>query len=226
MERVRLEVQARTETGSRAVRRLRKQEMIPGVLYGHGKAAHPLAVADRTLRDAVSGPAGMHAVIDITFAGQKTSHTAVVKDYQLDGVRHVITHIDFHEVKLTNPIEANVAIVFEGTAAGVKMGGVLDVLMREVTVKALPMAIPEHLVLDVSAFELGDAGHVRDLVVPDDVELLAEPGETVCTLLLPRKVVLTAEEEEEEAAAEAAAAEGEAEPEVIGESKGEEAKAE
>ena len=217
MERVKLEVQARTEIGSRAVRRLRKQKLIPGVLYGHGKAAHPLTVDERTLRDAISGPAGLHAVIDISFAGQKTSHTAVVKDYQLDGVKRVVTHVDFQEVKLTDPIEAEVTVVFEGDAAGVLMGGILDVLMREVTVKALPMAIPERLVLDVSAFEVGDVGHVRDLVLPEGAEVLNEPDEVLCSLMIPRVVVVAEEEEEEEAAAEAAAAEDAAGPEVIGE---------
>jgi large subunit ribosomal protein L25 len=194
------------------------------VLYGHGKAAHPLAVDERALREAISGPAGLHAVIDVTFAGQKTAHTVVLKEYQLDGVKRVVTHVDFQEVKLTDPIEADVEVVFEGDAAGVKMGGVLDVLVREVTVKALPMEVPEHLVLDVSAFEVGDVGHVSDLVVPEGVEILAGPDEALCSLQLPRKVVLT--EEEEEAEAEAAATDEEGGPEVIGESAGEEAEAE
>lgn len=224
MERVKLEVQARTEVGSRAVRRLRRQKLIPGVLYGHGEAAQPLTVDERTLREAVSGPAGLHAVIDISFAGQKTSHTAVVKDYQLDGVRRVVTHVDFQEVKLTDPIEAEVVVVFEGDAAGVLQGGVLEVLMREVTIKALPMAIPERLVLDVSGFEVGDVGHVRDLALPEGAEILNEPDEVLCSLTMPRAVAAT--EEEEEAAAEAAAAEEAAGPEVIGESKDEGAKAE
>jgi large subunit ribosomal protein L25 len=224
MERVKLEVQPRVDVGSRAVRRLRKQHLVPGVLYGHGKAAHPLTVDERVLRDAVSGPAGLHAVMDISFAGQKTSHTAVVKEYQLDGVKRVVTHVDFQEVKLTDPIEAEVTVVFEGDAAGVMVGGVLDVLMREVTIKALPMAIPERLVLDVSALEVGDVGHVRDLVLPEGAEILNDPDEVLCSLMMPRVAVAT--EEEEEAAAEAAAVAEAAGPEVISEGSDEEAKAE
>jgi large subunit ribosomal protein L25 len=216
MERVKLVAHPRTESGSRAVRRLRKQGMIPGVLYGHGKPAHMLSVGDRDLREAIHKGGGMNAVLDIVLEGQKTTHTAVIKDYQLDGVRHVVTHVDFHEVKLSEPIEATVAIVVEGEPAGVKIGGSLDVLLREITVKALPMEIPEKVVLDVSALEMGDVARVVDLVLPDEVEVLDVLDEVVCTVLVPRKAVLTPEEEAaegEEAAAEEAA--GEAEPEVI-----------
>lgn len=226
MERVKLVAHPRTEAGSRAVRRLRKQGMIPGVLYGHGKAAHLLSIGDRDLRDAIQQGGGMNAVLDITLEGQKTTHTAVIKDYQLDGVRHVVTHVDFHEVKLSEPIEATVAIAVDGQPAGVKLGGILDVLLREITVKALPMEIPEKVVLDVSALEMGDVARVADLVLPETVEVMDAPDEVVCTVLVPRKAVLTPEEEAaegEEAAAEEAAAE--AEPELIGHGKGDEEEA-
>lgn len=223
MERVRLVAHPRSEAGSRAVRRLRKQGMIPGVLYGHGKPAHLLSIGDRDLRDAIQQGGGMNAVLDITLEGQKTSHTAVIKDYQLDAVRHVFTHIDFHEVKLSEPIEATVAVVVEGQAAGVKMGGILDVLVREVNVRALPMEIPEKVVIDVSALEIGDVARVSDLVMPGEVEILDDADEAICSVLVPRKVVLSAEEEAaegEEAAAEEAAAD--AEPEVISHGKSDE----
>jgi large subunit ribosomal protein L25 len=220
MERVKLVAQPRTDAGSRNARRLRKQGLIPGVLYGHGKAAHLLTVGERDLRDAIHSGGGTNAVLDITIEGQKTSHTAVIKDYQLDGVRHVVTHIDFHEVKLSEPIEATVPVVLEGQPAGVKLGGILDILVREITVKALPMQIPERVVLDVTALEMGDVAHVADLDLPDDVEVLDDADEPICSVLVPRKATLTPEEEE--AAAEAEALEGAAagaEPEVIGHDK-------
>lgn len=219
MERVKLVAHPRIEAGSRAVRRLRKEGMIPGVLYGHGKAAHMFSVRDRDLREAIHRGGGMNAVFDVVFEGHKTSHTAVIKDYQLDGVRHVVTHVDLHEVKLSEPIEASVAVVLEGQPAGVKLGGILDVLVREITVKALPMQIPEKVTLDVSALEMGDVARVGDLVLPDDVEVLDELDEPLCTVLVPRKATLSAEEEAAEAEEAAAEAGGEAEPEVIGQAK-------
>jgi large subunit ribosomal protein L25 len=218
MERVKLVVHPRSESGTRAVKRLRKQGLIPGVLYGAGKPAAALSVDERELRAAVSTEAGLHAVLDITFEGQKTAHVAVLKEYQLDNVRHVVTHVDFHEVKLTEPIEAKVTVAIEGECAGVKMGGILDVLLREITARALPTHMPDHVTLDVTDLEMGDVAHVRDLVVPEDITVLDDPDDAVCTVLVPRKVVeveAELEEGEEEEEGEAAAEEP-TEPEVVG----------
>jgi large subunit ribosomal protein L25 len=218
MERVKLVAHSRSEQGTRAAKRLRKQGVIPAVLYGSGEPAVAIGIRDHDLREALETPAGMHAVIDITVDEQKKARVVVVKDYQLDGVRSVITHVDFQEVKLDEPIEADVAVTYEGTPVGVKMmGGILDILMREITVSALPTEIPQHLSFDVSALEMGDAAHVSDLFVPEGVTVLADPDETLCTILAPRKAT---EEEAEAEAAEAAEAAGE--PQVVGETSEEE----
>jgi large subunit ribosomal protein L25 len=95
-ERVRLEVQERGEVGSPDSRRLRKQGLIPGVLYGRGKRPHAFVVPDRELRTALGGPHGLHAILDVVVDGQKTAHASVVKDYQQDPIRGYITHIDRH----------------------------------------------------------------------------------------------------------------------------------
>jgi large subunit ribosomal protein L25 len=217
MDRVKLVVHPRTEAGSRAARRLRRQNLIPGVLYGSGKPAVELAVDAHALREAVSTGAGRHAVLDLSFEGQKRNHIAILKDYQLDPVRHVVTHCDFQEIKLDEPIESEVDVAIEGTAEGVKMGGVLDVSQHTVLVSALPTEMPEHLTIDVDKLEIGDVARVADLVVPETVRVLTDPETVVCSVLAPR-VAEVAEVEEEEAI------EGEAaptEPELVGE-KGEE----
>ncbi len=220
MDKVTLVVQLRDDTGSRAARRLRKAGLIPGVLYGHGKDATLFAVDPHALRGVLGTGAGTHAVIAVTVEGHKRAHNAIVKDMQLDRVKSSVTHLDLQEIRLDETIETTVAVSFQGEALGTKTGGVLDESTREVTVKGLVTAIPEHLVLDISGLDVNDAARVADLVVPEGLEILDDPEEVLCSVLPPRKV----EEEvgaEGEEGLEAPAAP--AEPEIVGKGEGEEA---
>ena len=212
MERVKLEVKPRDAAGSREARRLRRSGLIPAVLYGSGKAAVSIAVDEHALRAAVGTVAGLHAVLDVVIEGHKQPHVAIVKEYELDKVKHVVTHVDFQEIKLTERIESNVTVTFEGTPVGVKLGGgLLDVVTREVTVSALPTDVPEHIAFDVEGLDVGEVAHVSDLQVPDTVTILDDPDEVVCSVLAPRVAEVAAGEEGEEAPA------APAEPEVVGE---------
>ena len=209
MERLKLVVKPRDAAGSREARRLRRSGLIPAVLYGSGKPAVSIAVSEHDLRDAVGTVAGLHAVLDVVIEGHKQPHVAIVKEYELDKVKHVVTHVDFQEIKLTERIESNVAVTLEGTPVGVKIGGgLLDVVTREVTVSALPTDIPEHITLQVEALDVGDVAHVADLQAPANVTILDDPDEVVCSVLAPRVAEVVGEEGEEAAAAE---------PEVVGE---------
>ena len=120
-------------------------------------------------------------------------------------------HVDLQEIRLDETIETTVSIRFEGEAKGVKAGGMLDESTREVTVKGLVTAIPEHLVVDVSELDMNETLQVSDLVVPEGIEIMAEADEVLCSVLPPRKV----EEEvvEGEEAVEGVAA---VEPELVG----------
>lgn len=213
MDRVKLVVHHRNETGTRNAKRLRAQGLIPGVLYGAGKPAMPLAVEGRELRAAVATESGTHAVLDVVFEGTKTAHVAIVKDMQLDAVKHLVTHVDLQEIKLTDKIETTVAVHVEGTPHGVAMGGMLDVNTHEVTVEGLPTDIPDHLIVRVDALEMGDVAHVSDLVVPEGITVLDDPDEVVCSVLAPKVLA-----EEEEAEAEVTAGE----PEIVGQPETEE----
>ena len=212
MDKVSIVVQPRDVTGSRAARRLRKAGLIPGVLYGHGKEATMIAVDPRALRAALSTGAGTHAVLAITVEGHKRAHNAIVKEMELDRVKSTVTHIDLQEIRLDETIETTVAVRFEGEAKGVKAGGMLDESTREVTVKGLVTAIPEHLVLDISEMDINDTAKVGDLVVPEGLEIVDDPEQVLCSVLPPRKV----EEEPEEGVAEVVEGAAEAEPEIVG----------
>ena len=209
-ERVELVVQERTKLGSAETRRLRKQGFVPGVLYGRGKTPHAFCVAERELRAALTGEAGLHAILDVVLEGQKTAHPSVVKDVQQDVVRGGITHLDLHEVRLDQPIQATVALQLTGEAAGVVEGGVLSQPLNELTVSALPMEMPSAIEYDVSALGIGDSVRVADLVAPEGATIIDDPDATVASVTLPTRVVEPEEMLEE---AEAEALEGEEVPE-------------
>jgi large subunit ribosomal protein L25 len=179
-------VQQRHALGSRESRRLRREGLIPGVLYGRGKTPHPFVVPERTLRSALGGPHGLHAILDVVLDDQKTTHASVVKDYQQDPIRGHLTHIDLHEVRLDQPISAQVAVELLGESPGVKVGGVLTQLVRDVTVEALPLEMPDRLSLDISATEIGSTLRVSDLVLPAEVTVLADPENVLVTVSAPR----------------------------------------
>jgi large subunit ribosomal protein L25 len=189
-ERVKLQVQPRDQTGSRESRRLRREGLIPGVLYGRGNAPHPICVHERELRRALTGPAGTHAILDVTLDGQKSSHASILKEAQQDPVRGRLLHIDLQEVRLDEAIQAQVVVELVGEPEGVTEGGVLSQVVREINVEALPLEVPEHLDLDVTGMAIGDTLRLADLPSREGVTYLDDPEETVlATVTLPTRFV-------------------------------------
>ena len=216
-ERIRLEVAERESRGSAESRRLRKQGLIPGVLYGRGKAPHAICVHERELRRVLTGPSGLHAILDVVLEGQKTTHASILKDYQQDVITGRIAHIDLQEVRLDQPIHAQVVIELVGESQGTKEGGVLSQVSREINVEALPMEVPERIEVDVSAMNIGDTLRLADVAVQDGVTFLDDPEETVlATVTVPTQIV-EPEPEEEELEEGEELAEGEEAPEAEGE---------
>lgn len=211
-DRFKLTVVEREERGSRHARRLRAGGFVPGVLYGNG-ASRAIAIRERELRTAVSGPSGMHAILDVVVEGQTSVHPSVLAEYQQDPIRGTISHIDLREVRLDQPIHAAVVVHLVGESPGVKTGGVLTLVTREIHVEALPMDVPEHIDGDLSRLEVGDALRLEDLPTIPNVTFLDDPHETViATVSAPRGLVeLEAEEAEEAEEGEEGAEEGEGE---------------
>ena len=212
-ERTQLTVKAREALGSRETRRLRREGIVPGVLYGSGDPI-AIAVEARELRRALTGAGGLHSILDVQVDGKGSSHASILKDYQVDPVRGGITHIDLQEVRLDRAITASVTVHLVGgdDAPGVREGGVLSQPLRELNVEALPLEMPEHLDLDVSTMEIGGTLRVADLVVAGNVTLLDDPETVVATVTAPtREVEPEAVEGEEGAGEEGETPEGEAE---------------
>jgi large subunit ribosomal protein L25 len=213
-ERVKIEVQQREGRGSADARRLRRQGLIPGVLYGRGKSPHPFSVHERDLRRALTGPGGLHAILDVVLDGQKTSHASILKDYQQDVISGRLAHIDLHEVRLDQPIQAQVVIELVGEAAGSIEGGVLSQVTREINVEALPLEVPERIEVDVSPMQMGDTLRLADIAVQEGVTFLDDPEETVvATVTVPTQIIEPEPEEEEELEEGEELAEGEEAPE-------------
>ncbi len=212
-ERIKLEVKEREGSGSADSRRLRREGLIPGVLYGRGKPPHAFTVPERELRRVLSGDSGLHAILDVVLAGQKTTHPSVLKDYQQHVPSGRLSHIDLHEVRLDQPIQAQVSVMLVGEAAGVKEGGVLSQVTREINVEALPMEIPDHLELDVSGMAIGDSLRLVDLPAQEGVSYLDDPEETVLASVQVPAAIVEPEPEEEELEEGAELAEGEEAPE-------------
>jgi large subunit ribosomal protein L25 len=197
-ERIKLEVKEREGRGSADSRRLRREGLIPGVLYGRGKPPHPFAVAERELRRVLSGDSGLHAILDVVVDGQETARPSVLKDYQQHVPSGRLSHIDLHEVRLDQPIQTQVSVTLVGEPAGVKEGGVLSQVSREINVEALPMEIPDHLELDVSGMGIGDTLRLADLPAQEGVTYLDDPEETVLASVQVPAVIVEPEPEEEE----------------------------
>jgi large subunit ribosomal protein L25 len=191
---------------------MRREGVVPGVVYSGGSEAQPFQVSERDVRNVTSEGA---ALFDLEIDGGKAI-PVVIKEEQLHPVRGSLQHIDLMEVKLDEAIQAEVAIELEGaeTAPGVKGGGVLEHVTREITVEALPTDIPDRIVVDVSAMEINDTLQLSVVTPPDGVTFMAdEPEEiTIVTLSPPRVEEVEPEvEEETELVGEGEGAEGEAE---------------
>ena len=170
---------------------------MPGVVYSGGSEAEPFQVSERDVRYITSEGA---ALFDLEIDGGKAI-PVVIKEEQLHPVRGSLQHIDLQQVRLDEKIQAEVTLELEGAeiAPGVKGGGVLEHVTREITVEALPTDIPDNIVVDVSAMEINDTLQLSVVTVPEGVEFVADDLEevTIVTLSPPRVEEVTTEVEEE-----------------------------
>jgi large subunit ribosomal protein L25 len=200
--------QGRTDTGKNVNRRLRAQGLIPGVVYGRAKESISVAVSPKEITTILRSASGENTLFDLDLDGKRRK--VILKEFQLEPIKGQILHADFYEVALDKLLEVKVHVELHGTPVGVKVqGGIIDFVTRELDVECLPTDIPDKIVLDVSALELGKHLRVSDLTAPPKVKILTEPDVVVVHVVAPRA--------EEVAAVAEVAAEGAtaAEPEVI-----------
>ncbi|MBN1480469.1 50S ribosomal protein L25 [candidate division KSB1 bacterium] len=203
MSEVTLNVETRTGLGTGAVKKLRRQNKIPGIFYFHGSKNLPFVVDRAELHSVWGHESGL---LEIIF-DSKTHKKCVVRDIQFDPVKGTPIHIDLMGIKMTEKLRVNVHIQLNGTPDGVKnAGGVLQHTIRELEVECLPTDIPDSIEVDVTELGIGDSIHVSDIMV-ENVTVLTDPSTVIATVSAPR-VIAEQEVVEEEG-------EEEAQPEVI-----------
>ena len=184
---VQLQAAAREKTGSAESRRLRRAGMVPGVLYKAGERSVAFHVSHHDLERAVHGGHGRTAVFEIS-VDQGPKVPALIKDWQLNPVRNEFIHVDFQEVDLSSTVQALVPVVLEGLSLGVRGGGVLDQPTREITVEALPDAIPDHIEVDVTDLDIGGVVTFAGLSAPSGVELIGDDEMVIASVTAPTEV--------------------------------------
>ncbi|MFH1856266.1 MAG: 50S ribosomal protein L25 [Candidatus Omnitrophota bacterium] len=209
MEQVSLKAQARDEAGKKIAKNLRRTGMIPAVSYKGGEAAFSVSISEKDLIRALHTSAGANVIINLEINGadeKNKNKTVIIKEIQHHPVRDSIIHVDFHEISLTETITVNVQVEIKGDAIGVKRdGGILEHLLWELEIECLPTEIPEKIIVNVDKLGIGDAIHVKDIILPGQIKALDDPEVVVVSVEPPRK----------EEVAEVTAEEGAVEPELI-----------
>jgi len=205
MERLSIHAEKRDVQGKGVARSLRRDDMIPAVLYREGKA-QSIKLARKELAKLINTLSGEQVIVDLHFAdGEKK--LALLKDFQVDPVNRELLHTDFFEVSLTEAIRVTVHVVTVGEPIGVKRdAGILQHALREVEIECLPDKIPGKIDIDIAKLELGQSVHVSDLKFEEGIKVLTDPGDVIVTVIAPVAEAAPVEE---------AAAPVAAEPEVV-----------
>ncbi len=208
MEQLELNTTFRREKGKGAAKRLRKEGFIPGIFYGPQTEPVPITLNPKELEKALSTEFGSRVLLKLSISGyDKKKRNAMVKDIQIDPVSYRWIHADLYEIDMNREVEVDVPIKVVGVSPGVKMGGILELIRRELTIKALPQNIPSVIEIDISNLGLGDSIHVDD-VSAENYTIVADSNFTLITVSAP-EVEATEEEMAEEEVTEIPASEEE-----------------
>ena len=207
-----LEAKLRNETGKGSSRRIRSSGAIPAVIYGREQDTISLTIDSRESKRLFQSVSVENTIINVKIDNEEEQFETLVREIQVHPHRDDILHVDFYRIERGVALEVEIPVDFIGNAQGVKEGGVLEILFREIRVKCRPSQIPETIVVDISELEIGSSLKVSDIDIDDEIELMADPGQAVCMVALPKEEVVEEEELlEGELDEEAAVGEGEVE---------------
>ena len=210
MKQVKIKTQRRDETGKKNTRAIRKQGIIPAVVYKGGEETLSISLSERELVHALHTSAGENVIINLQIGDKNKkdqNRTVIIKEIQHHPIKGNLLHVDFYEISLTETITVKVPIEAKGEAIGVKRdSGVLEHMLWELEIECLPTEIPEKIEVDIDKLEIGDAIYVKDLVVPPQIKVLNDL-ETIAICVEPPRA-----EEAPEAAPEEAVS---VEPELV-----------
>jgi len=180
-----LTIQRREGTGKQLAKQLRRQGIVPAIVYG-GPKTESVSVDPKAVLRMIAGHAGTTQLLTLKIDGEAASRMAIIRAMQFDPVTERLLHVDLQEVSADKPITVRVAVHPVGEAVGVRdTKGILNLVLHEVSVASLPTAIPEQIDADVSALAIGDVLTIANLTVPDGVRILNDPGQAVATVSPP-----------------------------------------
>jgi large subunit ribosomal protein L25 len=197
----------RDDFGKGAAHRLRRSGYAPAILYGKKSEPMALAMETKTLTRDLVRLHGHNVVVNLIIEGEKgkKKHNVLIKDTQTDPITDSILHVDFFEIDLDKEVVLDVQVVYSGTAKGVDLGGILNIMEHTIKIKGLPLAIPDEITVDVTSLELMSQGITcGDLVIPEGVTLEEELDKVCVSVVAPKAVEEEVEEEEVEEAEEGA----------------------
>ena len=216
MQQAKLEVQQRNTFGKQGARDLRKEGGVPAVLYGRAQDTVAIQLDARTFRQFLR-TYGENVIINMEVSAGNTE-TVIIKEIQRHPVdKQRLIHADFIRISLDEPVTSAVPVVLVGSPQGVQEGGVLEFPLRQVTLHCLPMQMPNDITIDVGHLDIGDAVHVSELTLDEEIDILDEPERIIATVSQPRIQLEDeiTEAEDGEGEAEEATEEQPTEPEII-----------
>jgi large subunit ribosomal protein L25 len=185
MERAQLSVNLRQEKRKGGARKVRARGGIPGIVYGKGMDNILIEVNPKEFETVLSGSGGMNTLLEMKVPEHGTI-TAMLKDHQADNISRNFTHLDFVKVDLQKKIRVAVPIAIMGKAEGVKEGGILEIVRRELEVVCLPTAIPQGIEVDVTVLKIGQSLHIDDLKLPEGIDVPRDTNFTVVSVVAPK----------------------------------------
>ncbi len=193
-----LKAQPRAETGKAAARKLRSVGRIPAVIYGKEMDSRGLSLDLQETEYLFQRIAVENTILDLEIEGDDEPVQTLIRDIQAYPHKPGLLHVDFLRIQKGVAVEVDIPVNLEGIPVGVReSGGILEQIINELRVKCIPSKIPENYTLDVTAMEVGDSFHVSDILVEDDVDILAELDRTICSVQVPKVIEVEVEEDEE-----------------------------
>jgi len=186
MEKIALTAQVREKVGKGVARGLRRNQMVPAVLYSHGKST-PISMANKDVTKVLNTEGGEHALINLKLeggagAGEKL---ALIKDYSVDPISGKLIHLDLMEVAMNEKVKIQIAVHIVGSSIGVKEGGIFQYGQRNLDIECLPNQIPDFIQVDITNLKVNESLHVRDVKAPEGVRILTDGDATVATIQPP-----------------------------------------
>ncbi|BBO71719.1 50S ribosomal protein L25 [Desulfosarcina alkanivorans] len=212
MEILSLKAIQREAVGNGPSRVLRREGKVPAILYGPKTEAMKLTIDKLDLEPIFKSGSVAQKVLKLEIEGLNDKRNVMVKEMQRHPVSQQLLHMDLYEVSMGTKLKVMVPVVVTGKCVGVEMGGMLQIIRRELEVLSLPDQIPDNITIDITDLDIGDSFHVQDLQLEGDVEIPADVNFTILTILATKAEEEAVEGEEDEEMAEGAEAEATEEP--------------